>query len=128
MINFKRAFAAFIDYYISCFLSSLIIYIVTLGKLTVNAFTISLYFITLVITVLMRDFVFKNASIGKKILKLNITKTDGTNATFFDMIKRNLPLLILWPVEAFLLVFCEKRIGDMWAKIVVKNAGDVCEL
>lgn len=66
---------------------------------------------------------FKNTSIGKQIFKLKVAKTDGTNLMIVDVIKRNIPIIILLPVEALLLIINNRRIGDIWAKtsIVYNN-------
>ena len=68
---------------------------------------------------LIKDCVFKNASIGKRIFMLQVVKTDGTDLTVADLIKRNVPNVIVHPVELFLLVFDDSRLGDRWAGTTV---------
>lgn len=121
----KRILAAIIDFYIICFLSAFFICIITLGKFDVSPLTITIYLIFSFLTLLIKDFIFKNASIGKRIFKLKVMKTDNTKVTILDVIKRTLPIVVLLPIEVFLLIFNDRRIGDIWAKTLVNsNTGD----
>jgi uncharacterized RDD family membrane protein YckC len=76
--NFKRAIAAFVDFYIILAISSLLVAIVTLGKLTLTTFTTILYLVSCLVLVVSKDFVFKNASVGKRIFNLRVVKEVGT--------------------------------------------------
>lgn len=115
-IKVKRVVAALIDFYIVCFLSSAFIGIFSFGKFTVTLVSIIMYLIVSFLILLVKDFVFKNASLGKRLFKLKVTKTDETKLTNIDIIKRNLPLLILLPLEILLIIINNRRIGDVWAK------------
>ena len=119
----KRILAAIIDFYIICFLSSMFIFVFTLGEFSITPFSIIMYLTISLLLLLFKDCMFKNTSIGKRIFKLKVTKTDGTNLMIVDVIKRNIPIIILWPVEALLLIIHNRRIGDIWAKtsIVYNN-------
>lgn len=119
----KRILAAIIDFYIICFLSSAFICVFTLGKFSIMPFSIIVYLSISLLLLLFKDFMFKNTSIGKRIFKLKVAKTDGTNLMIVDVIKRNIPIIILLPVEALLLIINNRRIGDIWAKtsIVYNN-------
>lgn len=119
----KRILAAIIDFYIICFLSSAFICIFTLGEFSITPFSIIVYLTISLFLLLFKDFMFKNTSIGKRIFKLKVAKTDGTNLMIVDVIKRNIPIIILLPVEALLLIINNRRIGDIWAKtsIVYNN-------
>ena len=81
----------------------------------------TLFFVSYSVFLLFKDLTFKNTSIGKKLFKLKIEKTDGTQFTILDEIKRNIPILFaLFPVEIFLVLFNDGiRIGDIWAKTEV---------
>ena len=114
--NNKRIVAAIIDFYIICFLSSAFICVFTLGKFSITPFSIISYLAISIILLLFKDLVLKNTSIGKRILKLEVVKTDGTKLMPTDIIKRNIPFIVLLPVEVFLLITNNKRIGDIWAK------------
>lgn len=119
----KRILAAIIDFYIICFLSSAFICVFTLGEFSITPFSIIAYLTISLLFLLFKDFMFKNTSIGKRIFKLKVAKTDGTNLMIVDVIKRNIPIIILLPVEALLLIINNRRIGDIWAKtsIVYNN-------
>ena len=119
----KRILAAIIDFYIICFLSSTFICVFTLGEFSITPFFIIVYLTISLLLLLFKDFMFKNTSIGKRIFKLKVAKTDGTNLMIVDVIKRNIPIIILLPVEALLLIINNSRIGDIWAKtsIVYNN-------
>lgn len=119
----KRILASIIDFYIICFLSSAFICVFTLGEFSITPFSIIAYLTISLLLLLFKDFMFKNTSIGKRIFKLKVAKTDGTNLMIVDVIKRNIPIIILLPVEALLLIINNRRIGDIWAKtsIVYNN-------
>ena len=119
----KRILAAIIDFYIICFLSSAFIGVFTLGEFSVTPFSIIVYITISLLLLIFKDFMFKNTSIGKRIFKLKVAKTDGTNLMIVDVIKRNIPIIILLPLEALLLIINDRRIGDIWAKtsIVYNN-------
>lgn len=112
----KRILAAIVDFYIICFLSSAFICAFTLGKFSITPFSITIYLILFFVFLLIKDFVFESTSIGKRIFKLKVVKTDGTKLMIVDIIKRNIPIIILFPVEVFLLIINNRRIGDIWAK------------
>jgi len=115
----KRLVASVIDFYIICFLSSGVIGIVTLGSFDVTTFTVVTYLILCFLLITLKDCVFKNASIGKKLLKLKVVKNDGTNPQFADLLKRNIPIVILLPIEILVMIISVKRIGDIWSKTEV---------
>lgn len=117
----KRILAAIIDFYFICFFSSTFICVFTLGEFTITPSSIIVYIIISFLLLLFKDFMFKNASIGKRIFKLKVVKTDGSNLMIVDVIKRNLPIIILLPVEALLLIINNRRIGDVWSKTVIMN-------
>ena len=112
----KRLLAGFIDFYISCLFGTVIFDIVTLGENKYTVVSVSIYTISTLAFLLLKDSVFKNASIGKRIFKLEIVKKDKTKLTIMDVIKRNVPIVILWPIEVILVIVDNRRIGDSWAK------------
>ena len=119
----KRILAAIIDFYIICFLSSAFICVFTLGEFNITPISIIMYLSISLLLLLFKDFAFKKASIGKRIFKLKVVKTDGTNLMISDVIKRSIPIIIILPVEVLLLIIYNRRIGDIWAKtsIVYNN-------
>ena len=112
----KRILAALIDFYIICFLSSAFIGILTLGEFSVTPFSVIVCLTVSLLLLIFKDFIFKNASIGKRIFKLKVAKTDGTDLTIVDSIKRAIPVIFLLPMEVLLLITSDSRIGDIWAK------------
>ena len=121
----KRILAAIIDFYVICFVSSAFICVFTLGEFSVTPFSIAVYLTISLLLLLFKDFIFKNTSIGKRIFKFKVTKTDGTKLMIIDVIKRNIPIIVLLPVEALLLIINNRRIGDIWAKTaIIYNTGD----
>ena len=125
---FKRLLAAVIDMYINCFISSVVVLVVTLGKMNVTLFSIFSYLTTFFILSFLKDFIFANQSIGKKIFRIVIIKNDSTKLNLKDVFKRTVTLALL-PLEVLLLIFAENRLGDVWAQtsvvdITQDNTGD----
>lgn len=120
-INLRRILAGIIDFYIICFLTTTLVLIITLGKLNISAISVISFLLFFFFLLLLKDFLFKNASIGKKIFKIAIIKTDGSNLTLSDSLKRTLTLLLLLPIELFLIIKNNKRIGDYCSNVVVKT-------
>ena len=119
----KRLLAGIIDHCIICFLATAVIGVVTLGEFNVTPFTTIVYLILYILLLFFRDFALKNASIGKRIFKLKVAKTDGTNLMIVDAIKRSIPIVFLLPVEILLIVIDNRRIGDIWAKTSIIYCG-----
>lgn len=109
----KRILAAIIDFYIICFLSTAFIGILTLGRFNITPFSVTIYLVWVSILLVLKDLAFQNESIGKRIFKLKVIKTDGTKLTAVDIIKRNILILVLLPIEIFLLTVDGRRIGDV---------------
>ena len=66
---------------------------------------------------IFKDVVNKR-SFGKKIMKLSIESTDGSELSFKHLIIRNI-FLYLWPIEFFILLLGLERLGDKAAKTKV---------
>ena len=115
----KRVLAAYIDFFIICFLSTVVVGALTLGEFSVTIISVIVYITVFLLLLLLKDCVFKNASIGKRIFKLKIVKTDETKLMIIDIIKRNILLVILMAIESILLITNDRRIGDVWANTVV---------
>lgn len=67
---------------------------------------------------LFKDIIFKNASIGKKIMKLEVLNKDYRKPTLIQLILRNITFII-WPIEIILVLTINKRIGDIIFKTEV---------
>ena len=59
--------------------------------------------------------VVNGKSIGKRIAKIKVVRVDGNAPSILQLIIRNVTILI-WPVEALLLLAGKKKLGDMLAK------------
>ena len=73
----------------------------------------------------LKDCLFRNASIGKKIFGIKIVYTNRDNNEKIDFsthLKRAVVALLLFQIEMVLVIIKNKRIGDIWAKTeVVRN-------
>lgn len=118
-IKLKRLVAGYIDFIICCLLGTSISKVITLRNNNFTFISVSIYAISTIIFIILKDIVFKNASIGKWLFKLEIVKTDETKLRFVDIIKRNVLYIILIPLEVLLLIIHDKRIGDLLAKTLV---------
>jgi len=108
----KRIIAMMIDYIIILVICHipLIIYI---ELADFNIFEAIDSMISLVmILVIFKDLIFRNASIGKKIMKLEIRKQDNKIPPIYAIILRNITVSI-WPLECILILMNKNRIGDM---------------
>ena len=115
----KRILAALIDFYIICILCTAFVGVITLGKFSTTSFSITAYIMVYLVLLLTKDLTFKNASVGKRIFKLEIIKADGTKLVAADIIKRNISAIFLLPLEALVTLVNNRRIGDIWAKTSV---------
>lgn len=108
----NRIIAMTIDYVIILLICqiSLIIY-ASLKEFNVFEATNSIIATVMILTI-FKDVVFKNASIGKKIMKIEIRKEDDKIPPISTVILRNLTVII-WPLECLLIVMRKKRIGDI---------------
>ena len=113
-INFKRITATIIDYYIIILSSTLFIGIITMGKFSANAVTVALYFVVFIPSVIFKDYVFKDASIGKKLMKIKIVGENGEYATFEMRLLRSITLIFV-PIELIMILTKNKRLGDYLA-------------
>lgn len=120
-INARRIIAAVIDFYIICFIVTVISYTLVFLTMYISFHSFVVCFILTYVLILFRDNIFGNASIGKKLLKIKVVKVNGEKINLITSLKRNI-LFFLWPVEILLIITDNKRLGDMWAKtIVVKS-------
>ncbi len=68
---------------------------------------------------LIKDLIFKNASIGKKILRLEIKKQNDEVPKFYIIVLRNVFTSILFPIEFVMIIGFSKTLGDMIFKTKV---------
>lgn len=118
-IKFYRLIAAWIDHTLFCLVGTSIVGIITVGSFDANVVTVSVYVISYFLLILSKDLICKNASIGKRIFKIKVVRTDGSHIRTVDLIKRNLPILFILPIEIFMVMINTRRFGDLWSKTVV---------
>lgn len=108
--KWKRMLAFFIDTMIAgCIFSSFV--------LPVLFEYYHLLLIAFVLIYLLKD-IMKGQSIGKRIAKIKVVNQSGDTPKFSSLIIRNITLVI-WPVEAILVLFGKPRLGDRLAKTMV---------
>ena len=140
---FKRFLAALIDGIIA----SLLIYIPVLGAIVSTVYLLTKDAIAFEIT---KNTDFKNRSIGKKIMGLEVVSLEGKDIDWTISVKRNLPIaigsafgivpiigwiigsivgLVLMVVEIVLAVTDNdgRRLGDRWANTQVAESQDLKE-
>ncbi len=117
----KRLVAAIIDFYVICFVSTGFIYILTFGELSVTPGFVAIYLLSFFLLLLTKDLAFRNASIGKRIFKMEVVKTDEKELRIIDIIKRNLSIVVLLPIEILMLIIDGRRLGDIWAKTTISS-------
>lgn len=103
-MRIKRLISIFIDYMICLYISSPILF------LDIIKFEYEVIIILILFSI--KDLIFKNQSIGKKIMKLEIVNKENEKPNKLILICRNLTLYI-WPLEIILLLIFNKRIGDI---------------
>lgn len=124
MSKFKRFIAFIIDLYIVTFISMLIWGIITIIAFGTNNldyyvwYFFNMYILTGYILALFKDLAFKNASIGKKILKLAVLTDNNNIPSIWVLIFRNI-LLPLWPLDVIVIFICNKKIEDFIFKTKV---------
>lgn len=128
-MKLKRLIAIFIDYYVILFVGFLLAFIVVTTGQALNIsnieFSIDLIInrITMPISIiglLLKDLIFKNKSLGKKIMKIEVKKKNGQLPTSMELVLRNI-FYIIWPIEFVILIICNQRIGDIILNTSVCN-------
>lgn len=113
MLKIKRIIADQIDYFIC---------LIVLSPLDFLSKTFIYYMIAMAL-IMFKDTIFNNKGIGKSLLNLEIVSYDGTKITIVKTILRNITVII-WPVEAIMIVLFNKRIGDIIFKTKVVESSN----
>lgn len=109
----NRTIAICIDYFIILLITSLPLQgAIILQSSKITNSSMNIYLLSIYILLLFKDTVHKNASIGKKIMKIEVLKKDGNIPKISILILRN-AFLIIWPLEVFFLIKNNQRIGDL---------------
>lgn len=111
MTKLKRLVAFMIDYYLILMICLIPYMIVNIMSLTVLSSLWYLLVLLFIILFLLKDLLFRNKSIGKKFLKLEIVTLEEKKPSIRILILRNI-FLIMWPVDIFLWIIFNKRVGD----------------
>lgn len=110
-MKYKRLMAAFIDNIICSIPFVVITFCIIFLKLDNQFLSNWLPLIAYYIIFLSKDLVYKNASIGKKILNIRIVNNDGKEPLKKQLIFRNI-FIFLWPIEVILIMINNKKIED----------------
>lgn len=113
----KRILACLIDFITIIFLVNIIGYIVEKSIVFSSYFWIIMIAL-LFISILLKDLMFKNQSIGKKIMNISVKSLDNTVPSIPIIMFRNITL-VLWPLEGIILLITNKRIIDLILKTKV---------
>jgi hypothetical protein len=95
----------------------LITFIITQGKDELIAVTVAIFIPLFYLLFVFKDSLFKNASIGKKIMHIKVISLKGKFG-FKAMLIRGSTFLMM-AIELLLIILENKRIGDVWAKTAV---------
>ncbi len=95
----KRLLASTIDMLIYLYLIRYIMYVIRFNAFDYPVYNSKIETIILCLYFQLKDFIFKNASIGKKILGLKVIMKDGTPVKWYILILRN---TFYYPVLMFL--------------------------
>lgn len=109
-----RLLAGYIDYAICFGLSFFTACFISYGETRLSSFSVKVSLIVFFIAVLFKDAVFKNASIGKRIFKLEIECTKGKFG-FICMLKRTICIFLFLGIEILLVFLNNRSIGDIWS-------------
>lgn len=72
----------------------------------------NVYMFSVLIGMIIKDTVFKNASLGKKLLKIEIRFINNEIPSTISLIFRNF-FLIIFPIEVLFIIINKNRIGDI---------------
>ncbi len=124
MNKIRRCIAFWIDMFIitslAMLITGIISYIISIFihySYRIDVFNVAIfymmnvYMIIAFMLILFKDFTYKNASIGKKLLLLQVLKDNGEIPSKTALIFRNI-LSFLWPISLIMVLICDKRIED----------------
>jgi len=114
----KRLVAAYIDLIVVTAISMLMILIYSKFDLFKVFYYFNEYLIIAVILYICKDLIFKNKSIGKRAVGIQVLKEDGSIPSSLELILRNV-LAFVWPIEVILIIIQNKKIEDMIFKTII---------
>ncbi len=115
----KRILAFLIDHIIICFAFALFVMVEMFVKTDFELFR-KIYYIFLLAFMFIYFFkdIINGQNIGKRIMKIKVVDLNENKPSLFNLIVRNITILI-WPVEALLVLLDKERLGDRLAKTKV---------
>lgn len=127
VIDLFKRYGAFVIDVITASLIGYVAFIITLEvvyynypDIIENNFLLANYInnILVLILVICKDLVFRNASIGKKILKLKVVTDEGNKPSVKSMLIRNI-LFLIWPINGIVILSRGKKIEDTFLHLNV---------
>ena len=119
MVKVQRIVAAYIDFMLICLVSSFLTYCISFNEEQLSVLSLAVYFISFFLMYIFRDCIFKDASVGKKIMKIKVASLTKQKITWEVEFKRNILMFLLAPIEILLVMIYNERIGDRIAHTVV---------
>ncbi len=122
----KRVLSAFIDYVVAGILGFLIFYflevfdIVPINYIPTPIFDISFPIFLVFLFFLNKDIVFKDGSLGKKLMKIKVELFGNNRLKVLRLIFRNV-FSFFWPLEFLFILFYGKKVGDFMCCTKVVN-------
>lgn len=125
---YRRSFAFIVDYFILWTIIGAVYALMTSldnwfsQEVSKNIYFILFWFLPFLTILYMasKDFVFVNASIGKKLFDIEVKSAiHKKKVTLSQLIVRNVIVLFLLPIEVCLVLSNQTRIGDSYAKTFV---------
>lgn len=122
MLRAKRVLAGIIDLYISyiCITELFILLKEPLiNKLQDFELFLDIYNISWYMSLVFKDVIFKNASIGKRLVGIKIVDINNEPVKFYILILRNLLLPIVYPFYFVTILLLNRRYSDRVFKIKI---------
>ena len=127
-LKIRRLLAVYIDFITAVVVSTVVTNIVTLGNFNaprsffMQILSIVIYLLLVISYIVIKDILFKSASLGKKILGIKIIDDNGSDVLKRKiLIKRNLENLIVFPLYIIDVLLNNQSKGDKKYKTKVIN-------
>lgn len=109
----KKRFCAFAIDYLLIIVTCYIPFQIIIGfNFNISNEAFYIYIFSAMLLVILKDYVFRNYSFGKKIMKIQIMKKNNQKPSIAVIVLRNVFLLI-WPIEAIMFLIFNERLGDI---------------
>jgi len=124
-MKIKRLIAGYVDFIAIMLSVSLLVDIITNGYFNPDAplplllFEILIYLVFIYLAFISKDILFLNASLGKKLMGLEILDSNNEIPPKKILIKRNSVVVLSFPFEIFNIIFSGYTTGDKKYKTIV---------